>query len=265
MAITGEEFNRVIDEWKGWQSYPWGKLFYSTERYNLSHHLPKKTDGQSLRVLDVGGGNGADSLYFAGQGYQVTLLDYSTAMLDEARKAAEAQGLSGQITFCQADASTVADCFPGQTFDLILCNLMIEFVPDPFALLRALPDLLAPGGLISLVEGNRYSEPYRKIFMAGDLSAATQAIDIREYPHPWFGRSVPMFSAQELIDVFTATGCALEGQYGLLCVCPWLPNEPKYDPRYFAELEQLERAMTSTYPYFLLARFFQIIVRRHLS
>ena len=39
-------------------------------------------------------------------------------------------------------------------------------------------------------------------------------------------------------------------------------NESKFDPTYFAELEKLEHAMTDCYPYYLLARMFQIIVQK---
>jgi SAM-dependent methyltransferase len=40
--------------------------------------------------------------------------------------------------------------FPGQVFDLITLNQVIEHVPDPAALLRVVRDRLAPGGCIVL-------------------------------------------------------------------------------------------------------------------
>ncbi|HEX7588285.1 MAG TPA: methyltransferase domain-containing protein, partial [Anaerolineae bacterium] len=43
----------------------------------------------SLRFLDASGGNGLASIPFAAQGHHVTLLDYSTEMLAEARRNAE--------------------------------------------------------------------------------------------------------------------------------------------------------------------------------
>ena len=84
MTVTPEDFNAVIDEWKDWQTVPWGRLFYSISHNNLKRHLPNR----SLRILDVGGGNGMDTTYFACQGHTVVLLDYSPAMLADARKRA---------------------------------------------------------------------------------------------------------------------------------------------------------------------------------
>jgi len=45
-------------------------------------------------------------------------------------------------------------------------------------------------------------------------------------------------------------------------LCAYLPNEPKYEAEYFKALEQLECRLTDTYPYNLLARFYQVIVRK---
>ena len=50
------------------------------------------------------------------------------------------------------------------------------------------------------------------------------------------------------------------------CVCDYIPgNEIKSDPAFFAYLERLEYAMSDKYPYYLLARFFQVIARKTLA
>jgi len=58
-------------------------------------------------------------------------------------------------------------------------------------------------------------------------------------------------------------GVTLLGHFGLRCIVDYLTdNQSKFDPDYFARLEELEYAMTDQYPYFLLARMFQIIVQK---
>ncbi len=52
----------------------WGKLIYDISRFNIHRHLDTRLP---LCILDVGGGNGFNSIYFAKQGHSVTLLDYS--------------------------------------------------------------------------------------------------------------------------------------------------------------------------------------------
>lgn len=257
MPVHPEEFDRVIDEWKEWQSYPWSKLIYSTSRLNISRHIINRP----LNVLDIGGGNGADAVYFAKQGHVVTCLDYSAAMLAEAKQVAEEHGVAGQITFFQADATATQGLFGDQQFDLILCHLMISFVAEVPQFLKSLYQRLAPGGFLSLIGGNRYSEAYLKACQANDLGAAINAVGTQEHFYPWFNRALPMFSGQEIIDLLTECGGTLAGHYGILCLCAYLPNAPKYEADYFAALEQLEHKLTATYPYYLLARFYQVIVQ----
>jgi S-adenosylmethionine-dependent methyltransferase len=257
-ANQGLCFNTVMDEWKEWQFTPWGRLFYSISHNNVNHHLRN----HSLRILDVGGGNGMDSIYFASQGHTVVLLDYSSAMLTDARKRAEEQGVVDKITYIESDAQQIKKVLPGQQFDLILCNLMVEFVSDPFVLLRDITQLLTAGGLLSFIDGNRYCETFRTALSHNDLKAALQAVGTTQYPHSWFDRLVPIYSAEEMIQHLKENGCTLAGQYGIWCVTPYLPNDQKYEPEYYAKLEQLEFCLSGTYPYYLLARFFQIIMRK---
>jgi S-adenosylmethionine-dependent methyltransferase len=257
MPVNSEEFDRVIGEWKEWQSFPWSKLIYSTSHLNISRHIMDCP----IKVLDIGGGNGSDAIYFAKQGHFVTCLDYSAAMLAEAKQTAEEQGVAGQITFCQADAGANQSLFGDQQFDLILCHLMLSFVPSVPQLLKSLHERLAPGGFLSLIGGNRYSEAYLKACQANDLGAALNAVGTQEHFYPWFNRALPMFSGEEIIDLLQEYGDTLAGHYGILCLCAYLPNEPKFEAGYFEALEQLEHKLTATYPYYLLARYFHVIVQ----
>lgn len=259
--ITSNEYDAVVDEWKEWQSYPWGKLLYTISRSNIERHL----DNHPVRILDVGGGNGFNSIYFAKKGHSITLLDYSTAMLSEAKRNAKMEGVFEQITFCRADAEAIQDLFLGQQFDLVLCHLMLDFMPEPRRVLKNICSLIAPQGLLSLLDANRYSEVYRKAIQTNDLVAALKAVDTQEYFHTWFSRLTPLFSSAEMIAVFQENGCELVGDFGIRCLCDYLPNEPKFEAAYYETLEQLERKLTDTYPYNLLARFYQVIVRKQVG
>jgi hypothetical protein len=135
-------------------------------------------------------------------------------------------------------------------------------VPDPIRVLKDICSLLAPGGLLSVVDANRFSEVYRKVFQANDLTAAAGVIETRNYFHPWFSRDTPLYSSAEMIAILQANGVQAVGDYGILCLCAYLPNEPKCDAEYYQALEQLELKLSDRYPYSLLARFYQVVVRR---
>lgn len=254
-----DDWGRVMGQWKEAQNTPWVRFRYKSCRRNIARHLGNET---SLRVLDVGGGNGFDSIYFAKQGHSVTLVDGSPEMLAEATRTATDEGVSDRLVVRQVDADAIDDLFDEPAFDLILCHLMIEFVGDQQALLRKICRLLVPGGLLSLLDVNRFSEAYRLAFYEDNLSDALRAVDRKDYFHPCVQRLTPRFSAQEFIDDLAECTCTLVGHYGVHCIYYYLPADRKTDPEYCAELEKLEQRLSDTYPYYLLARFYHVIARK---
>lgn len=259
MSIAVDEFGQVLHKWQEQNTMPWGRLRYHSTWRNIAKHVEDRT----LRILDIGGGDGMDAIHYASLGHSVTLTDCSPTMLSEAKKSAEKQGIAETLRFYQTGTEAIPDLFHEQPFDLILCHMMIEFVPDVQSLLRSACKLLSTKGLLSVLDTNRYSDVYMQAFQMNSLSGALNAVGAKEYFHPWVNRLTPRFSVDELIDQLGQCGCSLVGHYGVLNVCAYLPNEPKFDPQYYGELEELEYRLTDRYPYYLLARFFQVIVRRN--
>ena len=259
MSNTSDEFGEVLQLWKEENKMPWGQLRYDTSRMNIARHIVKK----KLRILDVGGGDGLDAVYYAKMGHSVTITDCSSTMLAEARKSAEKEGVSRQLTFCQTKADSFLDSLSDQTFDLILCHMMIEFAPNPQKLFKEMCNLLATSGLISILDTNRYSDVYTRAFRMNSLPEALEAVGMKEYFHPWVKRMTPRFSAGDFIEQIDQNRCSLVGHYGVLNICAYLPNELKFIPEYFDNLRELEIQLTDRYPYYLLARFFQVVVRKN--
>jgi S-adenosylmethionine-dependent methyltransferase len=99
MTDIANAFNQGMDLWKENQDAPWGKLRYKLVLANLALHLTKPNQ----TILDVGGGNGVESILLAQQGHQITLVDFSHEMLDAARTTIARLHLSSQVTLQQAD------------------------------------------------------------------------------------------------------------------------------------------------------------------
>jgi SAM-dependent methyltransferase len=99
------------------------------------------------RVLDVGCGEGADAVWLAHRGWQVTALDVSAVALDRARAAAAQQGVD--IRWVRA-ALTDAALDPGG-FDLVTTHYpALRRTPGQDAE-RALLAAVAPGGVLLAV------------------------------------------------------------------------------------------------------------------
>lgn len=259
MPTSSLIFDTHLAAFKEMQSQPWGKLRYSLALANLARYA----DGRAWRVLDAGGGNGLDTVLFAQQGHTVALADYSAEMLAEAKRHVETSGVAERVTFHQTDLAGIPALFPAPTFDLVLCHNVLQYVDDVTEALALLGRVLKPGGLISVICINRYSETYRKALMFQDPAAALAAIDAWQLTTATFGTVVHGYTAEEMRAPLQAAGCEVVGEYGIRSVCDYIPNNDiKSQPEFFAYLEKLEHTLTDKYPYYLLARFFQVVARK---
>lgn len=97
------------------------------------------------RILDAGAGTGFLSLALARQGYAVTALDFSAAMLSRLSGKASEAGLS--VTTVEGDAGDP----PRDGFDAVVERHVLWTLPDPKAALEAWR-AAAPSGRLLLVE-----------------------------------------------------------------------------------------------------------------
>ena len=98
------------------------------------------------RVADLGCGTGTLSLLLSEEGYDVTGLDFSPAMIARARAKAP------HVEFVQADAALPP--LERATYDVVLSRHVLWAMPDPAQALGHWSDLLRGGGRLVLVEGS---------------------------------------------------------------------------------------------------------------
>jgi 2-polyprenyl-6-hydroxyphenyl methylase/3-demethylubiquinone-9 3-methyltransferase len=98
---------------------------------------------RGVRACDVGCGGGLLSEALAAEGAEVLGIDLSPELTEVARLHAQERGLA--VEYREIAAEALAAERPG-SFSLVTCMELIEHVPDPIGLIRALATLLAPGG-----------------------------------------------------------------------------------------------------------------------
>jgi SAM-dependent methyltransferase len=103
------------------------------------------------RVADLGCGTGTLSLLLAGEGYAVDGVDFSREMVLRARAKAAEHPAAADVGFVVAEASQ-PPLVPG-SYDVVLSRHVLWALPDPADGLARWIDLLAPSGLLVLVEG----------------------------------------------------------------------------------------------------------------
>jgi len=102
------------------------------------------------RVLDIGSGVGDVAMLVAdlvGPTGEVVGVERDANTLTKARsRVAEAQ--LRNVSFVAMDVSQVVSEVNNKPFDVIVGRLILEFLPDPGAVLRSLSKLVRPGGII---------------------------------------------------------------------------------------------------------------------
>lgn len=103
------------------------------------------------RALDLGCGEGADSIWLAGRGWRVTAVDISGVALARAERHAVAAdaGAAGRIDWQRHD---LAVSFPTGTFDLVSAQFLHSPGDMPRErILRSAAAAVAPGGVLLIV------------------------------------------------------------------------------------------------------------------
>lgn len=109
----------------------------------------------SREMLELGCGTGHWTQFFCEEGFQVTGVDESEAMLERAR----AKNIAG-ARFLQADAGNLP--FPDRCFSVISAITLFEFVDDPKPVFDEIDRLLKPGGYLLCGWLNALSELGKK-------------------------------------------------------------------------------------------------------
>ena len=261
LSETKESFEAALPSWKAEQDKPWNRFGYQLIEHNLKKHIP--VDSPPLRVLDAGGGNGLDSLCLARMNHHVDLVDISQQMLNDARANAALSGVTKRVDTHAIDVFSIDDAFAENTFDVVLCHNVIQFIDEVKVLLETLGRVLKPGGLLSLISTNQYSLPYQAAFLEQDLDKAFDLLDRSDQHNPVFDIDAQEFHADEVIDWLSGIGLDLEKHYGIRCLYNyWGTNELKEDSQVYDKLKRLEFELTDRHPYQLTARQFQLIARK---
>ena len=156
-----------------------------------------KTEGRYLKVLDIGTGPGFYAIILASRGYDVTAVDLSEGMLEQAK--ANAGELAEKIRFLKMDAQTLE--FPDNEFDVIVTRNLTWKLPDPVKAYGEGRRVMRDGGVMLNIDSNWYAylfDEKKKNEKQAERDCTVQAgvEDYESYDESWLmeniSRTLPM-------------------------------------------------------------------------
>ncbi|HEV2887539.1 MAG TPA: methyltransferase domain-containing protein [Jatrophihabitans sp.] len=261
-----QTFDQHATSWREWQASPWGRLRYRLAAHTLDRVLQPL--GSGCQVLDVGGGDGADSVRLAEQGHLVTILDHSEPLLARAAAAAAEAGVTGRVRTVLGDVGRLAE--PGflgaagqPGFDLVLCHNVLHYLSGGGDIVRCLVGTVRIGGLLSLMAPNPAMDVLAAAVRDLDPVAALAVLDAPTVRSVTFEHDMRRLDPRDVEDLLAMCGCRVSDRFGIRCVMDLIAdNEKKAAPGFFADLERLELALCDREPYWRTARFWQLVATR---
>lgn len=147
--MTGEALDR--DSWeRRWEQALREQPDVVASRPPNGHFVVEVSGLPPGRALDAGCGHGAEAIWLAAAGWQVTAVDFAASALAAARARAAAAGadVAGRISWLQGDLGSWRP--PARQLDLVSC-LYVHVPHSVPELVSRLGEGLAPGGTLLLV------------------------------------------------------------------------------------------------------------------
>jgi len=134
-----------------WRAYAWREIQRGREIVRMIRQV---TPLRRKRVLDVGSGYGGMLISMAEQGAEISGIEIDSERARMGRQRLSELGL--EVPYLEGDI-----CEPGietklGTFDVVVCQDVLEHVLDPTSVIRALCTMLKPGGVIYIQIPNKY-------------------------------------------------------------------------------------------------------------
>jgi S-adenosylmethionine-dependent methyltransferase len=240
----------------------------------IARQLDKHLCMPPAQILDVGAGQGTQSIRLARKGHQVLAVEPDPDM-----RAAFSATLTGEraevrdrVIVRAGSVDSLALVTRGELYDAVLLLGVLMYMPASGPIIAELAARVAPGGILALAARTTTSAVWRPAarqdwqaalaaFDEYDL-ARTEGRDMRYVNE--IGASARADVLDALISTAATCGLELESWYGVrIAVDPAeLDPPPPSDPRELAALLDVEERLGATDPYRQLGQLAHLILRR---
>ena len=145
--VIAEAFSRTAEKYDSFaEDHPHLTRMRNKVYDHISRLLP-----HGSRLLELNAGTGTDAVALAQRGYHIHAIDIAAGMLERIEEKVERFHLGEQITFQQCSFTDLNQVREGP-FDAVFSDLGgLNCVPDLTPVIKSLPNILKPGGLVTWV------------------------------------------------------------------------------------------------------------------
>jgi S-adenosylmethionine-dependent methyltransferase len=236
----------------------------------LREHLPDRPG----RVLDVGAGQGTQSLRLARAGHSVVAVEPDPEMRAQLRAALHTApaDVGERVRVVAGSVGDLDSSIAAERYDVVLCLGVLMYLPESRPAITELARYVAPGGLLCVAVRTPVSALWRPAarqdwhaaLEALDESAAAQAQgrDMRYLNE--IGAPARTDDVDALAQVAAGSGLELVRWYGVRVAVDLAELDPPApsDPAQLAALLDVEEYLGGTDPYRQLAQLAHLILRR---
>jgi len=228
---------------------PWGKMFYDLlfEQLNLPP-TPR------LKILDFGSGLGVTANYYA-QWHHVTAIDPNQDMINHGYKENAYTQIHGDVT--------QLDNFADETFDIVFCHNVLEYVETKEPIFEALLRVLKNSGTLSIVKHNRLGKILHNAVFTDDPKKALSFFEVGLNQKNNFLGTQYLYSNEDLVEYVAKHGGYLTKVFGMRAF--WAlgqDNSVKFTDEWYENMLELERRAADIEEYKQVAYLNHLLIQK---
>jgi S-adenosylmethionine-dependent methyltransferase len=240
----------------------------------ISRQLARHLRTPPARFLDVGAGQGTQSIRLAREGYQVLAVEPDRDMRAAFSAALDAEPaeVRVRVTVRAGSVGSLAAATDGETYDAVLLLGVLMYLQASGPVIAELAAHVAPGGILALAARTTTSARWRPAARQ-DWRAALAAFDEHDRARAEgrdmrylneIGAPARADSFDALTSAAAACGLELENWYGVRIAVDMEECDPPppSHPRELAALLDVEERLGATDPYRQLGQLAHLILRR---
>ena len=206
---------------------------------------------QGKTILDFGSGEGITANHFA-ENNHVVAVEPSEEMLGSRWDDFDYKQICGDV----AKLSEFAD----NTFDVIICHNVLEYIDDKESVVRELHRVLKPNGLLSIVKHNRAGRVMQMAVLLDDMEKANDLLDGKNSSAAKFGEI--RYYEDEMIPRWSP-GLRCKDCFGIRTFWDLQQNQEKHDLEEWQEkMMQLEMRVSQIDEYRNIAFFHHLLFEK---